>query len=297
MGFIGLGAMGAPMATNLAADLATSGVGLLVNDADQQRCAEVATGAGATAADPATIARNADTIITMLPDSLVVEAVLSGPDGILPRLRPGTVIIDMSSGDPVRTRALALEVERVGGRLVDAPVSGGVSRAASGELAIMVGGAAEDVAPVEPLLRAMGSSVVPTGGLGSAHAMKALNNLCSAGGFLIGVEVLLMGKAFGLQPDLMVDVLNASTGMNNSTLRKFKQFVLSGTYDSAFGLDLLVKDLRTALSVADAAGVTAPLAQRCLSLWEEGRAQLGPHRDHTEMARHSEYVAGVTLSP
>ena len=293
VGFIGLGAMGAPMAANLA----TSGVRMLVHDADPGRSTEIARQTGARAADLAEVARDAEVVITMLPSSDVVEAVLTGSDGMLSSLRPGALILDMSSSDPMRTRALGVDVARAGGRLVDAPVSGGVSRAVSGDLAIMVGGDPEHVAAAQPLLAAMGSSVVRTGELGSAHAMKALNNLCSAGGFLIGVEVLVIGKAFGLEPDLMVDVLNASTGMNNSTQRKFKQFVLSGSYGSAFGLDLLVKDLRIALSVASAQGVAVPFAEQCLAQWEQGRAALGPARDHTEMARHSESLAGVSLHP
>ncbi len=292
VGFIGLGAMGAPMAANLAA----SGVRLLVHDTDGGRTAEIARQTGARAADLAELARAAEVVITMLPNSDVVEAVLSGPQGILASLPPGALIIDMSSSDPVRTRALGAEVRRAGARLVDAPVSGGVSRAVSGDLAIMLGGDPEDAAAAEPVVAAMGSSVVRTGELGSAHAMKALNNLCSAGGFLIGVEVLIIGKAFGLAPELMVDVLNASTGMNNSTQRKFKQFVLSESYASAFGLDLLVKDLRIALSVASAQGVSVPFAEQCLAQWEQGQAALGPGRDHTEMARHSETVAGVRLN-
>ncbi len=114
--------------------------------------------------------------------------------------------------------------------MIDAPVSGGVPRARTGQLAIMVGGEDDVVAKVEAVLKPMGPSILRTGGVGSAHAMKALNNLVSAGGFLIGIEALLIGQRFGLDPALMVDVLNASTGMNNSTQKKFKQFVLSRSF-------------------------------------------------------------------
>ena len=106
----------------------------------------------------------------------------------------------------------------------------------------------------------MGRSIMPTGDVGSAHAMKALNNLVSAGGFLIGVEAMLIGQQFGLDPDVIVDVLNASTGMNNSTQKKFKQFVLSRKFDSGFGLDLMVKDLGIALDIGANTGTPTPFA-------------------------------------
>ena len=134
-------------------------------------------------------------------------------------------------------------------------------------------------------------------GLGQydAHAMKALNNLVSAGGFLIGIEALLIGQRFGLDPALMVDVLNVSTGMNNSTQKKFKQFVLSRKFDAGFGLDLMVKDLGIALGVANATGTPAPFAGLCRDLWAGAQKALGPGQDHTAMAKFSELVAGATL--
>src|SRR5690606_8996356 len=135
--------------------------------------------------------------------------------GVLSAIKPGTLILEMSSGVPSRTQALADAVSQAGAVLLDAPVSGGVARAVTGELAIMVGGDAEHVETVQPVLQAMGKSVLHTGGVGSAHAMKALNNLVSAGGFLIGVEALMIGQRFGLDAGVMVDVLNSSTGMNN----------------------------------------------------------------------------------
>src|SRR5690606_16292621 len=135
---------------------------------------------------PAEAALNSDVVITMLPNSQIVEQVLAQEGGVLSAVRPGTVVIDMSSSIPAHTQRLAQMVEHAGGVLVDAPVSGGVSRAETGSLAIMAGGPADAIDRIEPLLQAMGSSVLRTGTVGSAHAMKALNNLVSAGGFLIG---------------------------------------------------------------------------------------------------------------
>ena len=215
---------------------------------------------------------------------------------MLAGLKKGTVIIEMSSGVPTITRTLAAQVQAAGGHLVDAPVSGGVPRAKTGELAIMFGGSAALLEQVRPVLSCMGNAITATGDVGSAHAMKALNNLVSAGGFLIGVEALIIGKRFGLDPAAMVDVLNASTGMNNSTQKKFKQFVLSGKYNAGFGLDLMVKDLSIALGIAKDTNTPTPFSSLCRELWASSAAMLGPGQDHTAVAKLSEALAGTKLS-
>jgi 3-hydroxyisobutyrate dehydrogenase len=125
--------------------------------------------------------------------------------------------------------------------------------------------------------------------------MKALNNLVSAAGLLVSVEALLIGQDAGLDPSIMVDVLNSSTGMNNSTKNKLKQFVLSRRFDSGFGLNLMVKDLSIALGVATEAGIAAPLSELVQQLWTNAASLLGPGRDHTEVAVFSERLAGRTL--
>jgi 3-hydroxyisobutyrate dehydrogenase len=159
----------------------------------------------------------------------------------------------------------------------------------------MAGGETASIDRVMPVLQAMGNSILRTGPVGSAHAMKALNNLVSAGGFLIGIEALMIGSRFGLDPAVMVDVLNASTGMNNSTQKKFRQFVLSRRFDSGFGLDLMVKDLSIALDVARETATPAPFAAQCRELWAAAAALLGPGQDHTAMAKLSEALAGSEL--
>lgn len=292
VGFVGLGAMGRPMAARIAA----AGWPLRVLDADAARTKAAAAEIGA---DPAATARDlaaaCSVIVLMLPSSAVVAAVLEGEAGLLAGLRPGTLVLDMTSGEPARTHEFAERVAASGGVLVDAPVSGGVPRARTGELAIMLGGSDEAASRAETLLRCVGSTVTRTGAVGSAHAMKALNNLVSAGGFLIGIEALLIGQRFGLDPALMVDVLNASTGMNNSTQRKFKQYVLSREFDAGFGLDLMVKDLGIALGVARETGTPAPFAALCREMWAAAATLLGPGRDHTELARLCERLAGSEL--
>ena len=206
IGFIGLGSMGWPMASLLH----KAGYPLLVIDASAERAQKFAKEiGGSVAASNKALAQGSDVIVTILPTSAIVDSVLNGAEGVIAGLRPDTVIVEMSSGVPTITRALAEQVAVAKGHLVDAPVSGGVPRAITGELAIMFGGSTVQLERVRPVLECMGNAITHTGEVGSAHAMKALNNLVSAGGFLIGVEALLIGKRFGLDPAAMVDVLNA----------------------------------------------------------------------------------------
>lgn len=287
--FVGIGNMGWPMAARLLG----AGFEIAVNDAVPGRAADfVRQVGGVEAADLAAAAAGAEIIITMLPTSAHVgDAVAALRAG----LQRDHVVIDMSSGAPAATQAIAADLAALGVIMLDAPVSGGVPRAVTGELAIMAGGDAAALDRVEPVLRAMGTTIHRIGGLGSGQAMKALNNLVSAGGFLIGIEALLIGQQFGIDPGLMTDVLNASTGMNNATQKKFKQFVLSRQFNSGFGLDLMVKDLSIALEVARANGVAAPFSNLCRELSASAQGLLGPGQDHTALAKLSEALAGVEL--
>lgn len=287
--FVGLGAMGWPMAARLAG----AGFDVVGVDARLGRAEAFAREHGASAApDPAHAAPGAAVVVTMLPASPQVEEVIGA---MRPHLVPGTLVLEMSSGQPAVTRRLAEALAADGVDVVDAPVSGGVARARDGTLAIMAGGEAAVLDRAEPVLRAMGGTIHRVGGVGAGQAMKALNNLVSAGGFLIGVEALLIGQKFGLDPALMVDVLNASTGMNNSTQRKFKQFVLSRSFGAGFGLDLMVKDLSTALEIGRDTATPTPFAALCREMWAAAAALLGPDRDHTAMTRLSERLAGQEL--
>lgn len=284
--------MGWPMAANLV----KAGFAVQVADARAAQAAKFAAEAGGKVA-PSLRALGAasDVVITMLPTSKIVRSVLLDGDGVAAGLRPGAIVIDMSSGVPAETVAIAEQLAAKNVAMLDAPVSGGVRKALTGELAIMVGGDGKIALEADPVLRAMGKSVIRAGGIGSGQAMKALNNLVSAGGFLIAIEALLVGRKFGLDPAVMVDILNASTGMNNSTQVKFKQFVLSGSYGSGFALDLMVKDIGIALDVAKGLDVNAPFAALCGNIWSAARDDLGAGHDHTELAKFAAKVAGVDL--
>jgi 3-hydroxyisobutyrate dehydrogenase len=197
----------------------------------------------------------------------------------------------MSSSDPMGTRTLGEELIAAGYEFIDAPVSGGVKRAANGTLSIMVGGDTSTIDLVEPLLAALGTSIFRTGPLGSGHAMKALNNYISAAGLIAVVEALQVGRRFGLDPWLMTDILNVSSGKNNTTELKLKQFIISETFEDGFPLRLMAKDVRTADELAHSVGIVAPLADVCAGLWDAAARQLSEHANHTEVIRYMERLS------
>ena len=293
VGFVGVGNMGWPMA----ACLVRAGFTVHVNDSRREIANNFVQQIGGSAPDTLRqLAAESDVVITMLPTSAIVRHVLAtGEDTLMAGLRPGTVVIEMSSGEPTVTQELAERVRELGADLIDAPVSGGVPRAKTGELAIMAGGDGAVIDRVLPVLEAMGTSVLRTGGIGSGQAMKALNNLVSAGGFLIGIEALLIGQRFGLDPAVMVDVLNAATGMNNSTQKKFKQFVLSRKFNAGFTMGMLAKDLSIALQVGRETDTPAPLSALCKEMVASAQAMFGSDADHTEMAKLCERLVGTQL--
>ena len=276
---IGLGNMGRPMA----ACMARAGYQVVGFDTFAGARATFTNAGGTVAATVEEAVRDAAAVITLLPDGKIVRAAI---EGIKAHLAPGTVIIDMSSSAPMGTRALGDEMITAGLAFIDAPVSGGVKRAIDGSLAIMAGGDGDTIDRAEPVLQAMGKSVFRTGPLGSGHAAKALNNYVSAAGLAAAAEALAIGCKFGIEPNTLVDVLNASTGRNNSTENKLKQFMISETYGSGFSLALMAKDIQTADELASQIGVTAPLADAITAMWNGALEKLGPTSDHTEIGRY-----------
>jgi len=285
IGFVGLGQMGQPMA----ALLAKAGYKLRVFDADPvASSAFAASSAAKLCATAADVAVGVQVYITMLPDGRAVQEVLTGAGKVAGVLAPGAIVADMSSSDPVGTRKLGEALAKRAVVLVDAPVSGGVARARNGTLSIMAGGDPKAIERLRPVFEKMGNKVFLTGPLGSGHAMKALNNYVSAAGLLAAAEAILIGRAFGLDPEVMTDVLNASTGRNNSTDLKLKQHILSGKFGTGFSVGLMAKDLATASDLAEAVGAKALFARQCSGLWSEAARKLGPGADHTEIYRYLE---------
>lgn len=289
IGFVGLGMMGRPMT----ACLAKAGHALSLYDIDAEAARSHAEAIGAEAAGSLAAAGEAcDLVITMLPNAKIVrDAVLGAADGqgIADGLRPGGIVVDMSSSYPSATVQLGEQLAQKGIVLLDGPVSGGVAKAVSGTLAIMLGG--NDAAAIEraePVLTAMGQ-VFRTGPLGSGHAIKALNNYVSAAGLVAACEAVIVGRAFGLDPALMTDVFNASTGRNNTTERKIKPFVLTGEYEKAgFALRLMTKDVTAAADLAAELGWALPGLSEAKRLWQEADAALGAGADHTAMHKFLE---------
>ncbi len=276
---VGLGNMGRPMA----ARLIDAGFRVLGYDVASAMCEQFARETGGTVVPSLeAAAKEAQVIITMLPNGKIVRKVL---DEMRPHLRPGAVIVEMSSSDPIGTRELGEELVAAGFGFVDAPVSGGVKRAIDGSLAVMAGGEGSTIDRVELLLKAMGRAVFRTGPIGSGHAVKALNNYVSGAGLVAALEAMNVGKTFGIEPEVLVDVLNASTGKNNSTEVKLKQFVISERYNSGFFIGLMAKDIRTAQHLAERLGVSLPLGEKCASLWDEAAEKLGDGADHTAINR------------
>jgi 3-hydroxyisobutyrate dehydrogenase len=279
VGFVGLGNMGWPMAANLHA----AGTGLVVRDADPGRQAEFAAGhpGVATAAAPGDFAA-ADIVVTMLPDGSVVADALLGW-GIAAALRPGSLVVEMSSADPADTRRTAAGLAVHGVHMVDAPVSGGVPRAVTGELALMVGGDDADVARVQPVLRVLGDPArqFRTGALGTGHAMKALNNVIGAATYCATAEAVLAGARFGLDPQVMIDIINASTGRSFNSVNVWGDNVLTGAYATGFALGLMAKDVRIAQSVIAAAAADAPVLALAHERWAAALDELGPAADQS----------------
>src|SRR5262249_49392586 len=191
----------------------------------------------AAAASPGAFA-GAEVVVTMLPDGAAVrDAVLDWEGGIAAALRPGAVVLDMSSSDPVGTRGRAADLAPLGIALIDSPVSGGITRAESGTLSLMVGGTDEAAfARVRDVLETVGERIFRTGPLGSGHAMKALNNFLGASAYTTAAEALAIGREFGLDPGVMLDVFNASTGRSFNTEHVMKEDVITGRYGTGFAL-------------------------------------------------------------
>lgn len=277
---IGLGNMGQPMAACMSrADYHVVGFDL---SADAR--AKFAAAGGKAAASVEDAVSDAAVVITLLPDGKIVRAAV---EGMKPHLARGTVVIDMSSSAPMGTKTLGEELIAAGIEFIDAPVSGGVKRAIDGTLAIMAGGHSKTLDKAMPVLQAMGKSVFHAGPLGAGHAAKALNNYVSAAGLAAAAEAVAIAERFGIDPNTLVDVFNASTGRNNSTENKLKQFIISQKFNSGFSLALMAKDIRTADDLAHQLDVPAPLADEVAAQWDAALKMLGSSADHTEIGRYS----------
>ena len=268
IGFIGLGTMGRPMAANLI----KARHNLRVFDLDSSAMEALVNEGAAAAASAREAAEGAGVVVSMLPASPHLIAATGGPDGIIAGLSSGTTYIDMSTVDPDTTRSVAVAVEEVGARMIDAPVSGSSTWAAEGTLTIMVGGDAAHLARAMPVLAAMGSNVHHVGAVGLGCVTKLANQLLVAVHTLAACEAILMGREAGADGAQLLDVLSTSWGASGM-LTLWGPSVVSGEFGSRAPMRLLVKDLALVREVAADAGVPLPLGERTTALFDEAMAR------------------------
>ena len=268
IGFVGLGAMGSVMASLPVA----SGFSVIAFDSAPQLPDLPDIRMAAALTDLA----GCDAIITMLPDGTVVAAVAKQ----LAAAGFCGLIIDMSSSHPNSTTQLSTDLSAYDIRLIDAPVSGGVKKAATASLMVMAGGSAEDIATATTLISCFGS-MQHVGPLAAGHAMKALNNYVSAAGLLASMQALATAESFGIRADKFTSVINGSTGRNNTTEVKMMPFIASRRYDSGFFLRLMAKDVTIASELIKNAGFDAPITPALNSYLAAALDRLGQDADHT----------------
>ena len=270
VGFIGLGAMGSVMAPLIV----NAGYNVFGYDIHTK----IDKSSGIKQISNIRNLINLDVIIFMLPDGKIVADVT---DELLQN-NIKSILIDMSSSDPRDTKQLGKKLKIKNVKFLDAPVSGGVSRAKIGKLMIMTGGNEDHIESVQELLSVMGK-VQYAGPLGSGHAIKALNNYVSAAGLIASFEALAAARSFGIEPDNFLKIINGATGKNNTTEVKLDKFVISEKFNSGFALDLMVKDVSIADSLIKDLSADKPLSENVSNYLSKSLAELGENSDHTEV--------------
>ena len=293
--FLGLGAIGRPMAARLAA---APDISLAVWNRTAARAASFAAESGARhAATPADAVRGADVAITCFPVSRRRRiAVLDGPDGLLAGLARNSVLIDCTSGDPATSRRIAARLAERGVGFLDAPVSGGTSGAEQGTLTVMVGGDPALLQRVRPVLETFGKKIVHCGDVGAGDALKAVNNALLAMHIWSAAEGLATLAKAGVNADVALDVINASSGRSNASMNLFPERVLTRAFPRTFRLALLDKDVDIAAGVAREQKVPAPLIQLTADLFRIAHNALGEEADHVEAVKLVEQWAGAQIS-
>lgn len=292
IGFIGLGVMGQPMAGHLA----EAGYKLAVHDINADNTNKVASLPNVRVMEsPQAIAAVSDIVITMLPSGGVVQEVVLGDKGLIHGLKAGALLLDTSSSEPWLTVSTAKTLAEKDVAMIDAPVSGARAGAENAELVFMAGGDGESLARVRPLLEIMGKQIFHLGPVGAGHAMKCINNLITSITLLATAEGLAIGKRFGLDPEVMTDVLNVSTGESWISRTHIKQRITSRAFDDPFKLELMVKDIGIALELAGEIKLPLPLSELNQQLWRSAGEQAAPGASVSEAVRWLETVTGVEI--
>lgn len=297
VGFIGLGAMGQPMSQRLL----EAGIPLVGYDVRKEALESLVHKGAQGAASSKEVAEKCRKVITMLPHSDAVEQVVFGPGGLLEGMKAGDVLIEMTSAYPPSTLKIHQALAAKSARMIDAPVSGGVAGAESGTLSIMVGGEEKIFESCRPILSVMGKSLFYLGGIGSGHALKAINNFLSATTLAATSEAIILASRLGLSPQRAIEVLQASTGRSYSTEVKFPKFVLPRTFNSGFSMELMRKDIHTVTRMAREYNVPMFIANLVQELFgyalAHGAKTPDKRLDHTEIFSCLEDLAKVRVEP
>lgn len=291
IGVIGLGNMGGRIARHLI----EKGHQLCVYDADSKILSDFEDSGARTASSLKHVAENCRLVLTVLPNADIVKKVVLGEDGLVSGFQSGSILVDMTSSVPDVTKQIGEILSRNRMKMLDAPVSGGLKKAEEGTLTVMVGGDEETYTEVLPIFKDIGSLVTHVGDLGAGHTIKALNNLVSATTFAITAEALAIGVKSGLKPGKMLEVINNSTGKNNSSENKFPQHVLTRDFNVGFAMDLMYKDLKIATDIARKTKSPAFTSSTVFELWQQAQQKGDRNTDHSEFAKLIEEMSGVEI--
>lgn len=289
VGLIGLGIMGKPMAKNLL----KAGYDLTVSNRNKAAADEVVA-AGAKAATNAEIGETCDVVLTMVPNSPQVKAVMLGEDGVAAHMKPGTVFIDMSSINPVASKEIAAELAKKNIEMLDAPVSGGEPKAIDGTLSFMVGGKQEVFDQYKDLLGAMGASVVRCGEVGAGNTTKLANQIIVAANIQAVAEALTLAQKAGVDPDLVFQAIKG--GLAGSTVMNAKApMMIEGNDKPGFKIDLHIKDLNNALDCAHTVGAPVPMTAEVQEILQWLHSNGKGQADHSAIAQYYEHLTGIKL--
>lgn len=286
VGFIGLGIMGKPMAQNLI----KAGYDLKVYDIMTAAVDEVVAAGAKRGENNADVAKDSDIVITMLPNSPHVKAAVLGENGVLDGAKSGTILVDMSSINPIASKEICAKVEKKGCFMLDAPVSGGEPKAIDGTLAIMVGGKQELFEQVKDILAVMGASVTLCGGIGAGNTTKLANQIIVAANIAAVGEALVLGKKAGVEPEAIYKAIRG--GLAGSTVMDAKApMMMDGNFKPGFRINLHIKDLTNALDTGHDVGAPLPLTAAVMEMMQWLRATGYEGEDHSSLVRYYEYLS------
>lgn len=290
IGFIGLGIMGKPMSKNLL----KAGYELTVNDLNKDAVKEVVACGAKEGKTNAEVAAASDIVITMVPNSPQVEEVVLGDNGVLCGAKKGTIVIDMSSINPIVSKEVCAKVEKAGCFMIDAPVSGGEPKAIDGTLSIMVGGREEIFDEVKGILSAMGSSVVRCGDIGAGNTTKLANQIIVAVNIAAVSEAFVLGKKAGVDPEAIFNAIKG--GLAGSTVMNAKApMMMDGNFKPGFRINLHIKDLNNCLDTAHKVGAPMPLTSSVMDMMQWLKSQGKETLDHSAIVQYYEYLAGTDI--